>query len=79
MVVEQTWSNKAVKYVKIISSLPEKKLIYFTVRVSVDTSRVSHLHLVPVGTALIKMWRDFIEISAISYHNLKIRLDQIKN
>lgn len=25
MVVEQTWSNKAVKYVKIISSLPEKK------------------------------------------------------
>lgn len=57
----------------------KKKLIYFTVRVSVDTSRVSHLHLVPVGTALIKMWRDFIEISAISYHNLKIRLDQIKN
>lgn len=48
--------NKVVKYVKIILSLLEKKLIYFIVWVSVDISRVSYLYLVLVGIVLIKMW-----------------------
>lgn len=69
------WFNKVVKYVKIILSLLEKKLIYFIVWVSVDISRVSYLYLVLVGIVLIKMWWDFIEILVILYYNLKIRFD----